>query len=94
MSLATSIRSALVSNTALSAHTGARIYYLRFQQGDPQTAVVFRLLGHVNETTHGGTSVLLESEVRVILSAERLSTIEAMRQAVSEQLIIDRKSEV
>lgn len=87
MSLATSIRSALVSNTALSAHTGDRIYYLRFQQGDTQPAVVFRLLGNVNETTHGGTSVLLEPEVRLILRAERLSTIEAMRQAVIDQFI-------
>ena len=87
MSLPTAIRSALVANTALNAHTGDRIYYLRFQQGDTQPAVVFRPLGNVNETTHGGTSVLLEPEVRLVLRAERLSTLEAMRSAVVEQFI-------
>ena len=87
MSLATSIRSALVANTALNAHTGDRIFYLRFQQGDTQPAVVFRPLGNVNETTHGGTSVLLEPEVRLVLRAERLSQIETMRQAIVDQFI-------
>jgi hypothetical protein len=87
MSLPTAIRSALVGNSALGALTGERIFYLRFQQGDTQPAVVFRTLDNVHQTTHAGTSVLLEPEVRLTLRAERLSQIETMRQAITDQFI-------
>ena len=87
MSLPTSIRSALVGNTALNALTGDRIFYLRFQQGDTQPAVVFRMLDNVHLTTHAGTSVILEPEVRPTLRAARLSPIETMRQAIIYQFI-------
>jgi len=76
-----------VGNTALNALTGDRIFYLRFQQGDTQPAVVFRMLDNVHLTTHAGPSVLLEPEVRLTLRAARLSPIETMRQAIIDQFI-------
>ena len=87
MSLPTAIRSALIGNSTLNAVTGDRVYYLRFPQDDTQPAVVFRPLDNVHLTTHAGTSVLLEPEVRLTLRAERLSQIETMRQAVTDQFI-------
>ena len=87
MSLPTALRSALTGNTALSAITGDRVYYLRFPQDDTRPAVIYRTLGVVNETTHGGTSVLLEPEVRLVLRSESLASLEAMRQAVVDQFI-------
>lgn len=85
MSLPTAIRNVLLANTSLAAEVGTRVYYLRFPQDDVQPAVVFRPLANVNLATHGGTSSLLQPEVRLTLRAERLSTIETMRQAIVDQ---------
>lgn len=85
MSLAMSIRSALIANVDLNSITGERVYYMRFPQDGVQPAVAFKPLNDVAFATHAGTSVLLAPEVRLTLRAPSLSTIEAMRIAVIEQ---------
>lgn len=85
MSLPTSIRSALLANTALNAITGDRVYYMRFPQDSTDPALVFLPMENVRHATLGGTSVLLEPEVRLTIRARSLSDLEAMREAVIGQ---------
>ena len=86
MSLPIALRSALLSNTALAAEVSERVYYLRFPQDSAvEPAVTFQPKDNVQLATVGGTSVLLNPAITLILRAQSLATLETMRQAIHDQ---------